>query len=180
MVNPKSPTKSREQASPQHRESPLRSWWRRSYCLVPLRLGPSRCSNGILTNKLLTSIYFRATINRENRFPAAPFLPLPNLCALGALCGESLRLFRIKNLQILLRHPCCPFSRNSFISRELQPLAPLFALFFAPLPFVFNHFQPLFPKCRGWGYPLKSGTAIFGCPPTTSQQSSNHNQLADR
>jgi hypothetical protein len=29
----------------------------------------------------------------------------------------------------------------------------LFALFSAPQPFVFNNFQPLFPKHPGWGYP---------------------------
>jgi hypothetical protein len=77
--------------------------------------------------------------------------PPPNPCALRALRGESPRPFRITDLQIPLRSPCCAFSRNSLISSRLQPLAPLFALFSAPLPFVFNHFQPLFPKHPGVG-----------------------------
>src|SRR5260370_29388506 len=46
---------------------------------------------------------------------------------------------------------CCAFSYNCCAVSSLQPLAPLFALFPAPLPFVFNHFQPLFPKHPGWG-----------------------------
>jgi hypothetical protein len=79
--------------------------------------------------------------------------PPPNPCALRALRGESPRPFRITDLQIPLRSPCCAFSRNSLISSRLQPLAPLFALFSAPLPFVFNHFQPLFPKHPGLGGP---------------------------
>ncbi len=46
---------------------------------------------------------------------------------------------------------CCAFSYNFCAVSRLQPLAPLFALFSAPVSFVFNHFQPLFPKHPGWG-----------------------------
>jgi hypothetical protein len=127
-----------------------------------------------------------------------PYLP-PNLCVLRAHCGESLRPFRIITLRIalpvtpLFSQPsalpggvsplwpqryalgallCRAFSCNSFAVNGLQPLAPLFALFSALPPFVFNHFQPLFRKYPGWGVPFQSGTAISGCPPTISQQSS--------
>src|SRR5580765_5429947 len=41
---------------------------------------------------------------------------------------------RPTNLTPLFRYPCS-----------------LFALFFQPLPFVFNSLQPLFPKHPGWG-----------------------------
>src|SRR5229473_3590430 len=52
--------------------------------------------------------------------------------------------------------PClCPPRRGrggkSHVLSSLQPLVPLFALFSAPLSFVFNRLQPLFPKHPGWG-----------------------------
>jgi len=122
------------------------------------------------------------------------FSPLPNPCALRALCGESLHPFRITHLQIpflatpFLSHPCktpgvspfvgsvvrtqcplrCAVSCNSFVVRSLQPLTALLALFFALSPFVFNHFQPLFPKCRGGGVGIPNACTGHpgGVPPS--------------
>jgi hypothetical protein len=41
---------------------------------------------------------------------------------------------------------------NSFVCTGLPPLCPLFPLFSALAPFVFNRLQPLFPKHPGGGY----------------------------
>jgi hypothetical protein len=103
-----------------------------------------------------------------------------NLGTLGAHCGESLRPFRIKNLQIplpatpFLSHPC----KTPGVSPSVLPLwsgfcALCVALFLAPLLFStaysllplslpsFSHLHPLFSiisslfsqNTRGGGYP---------------------------
>ncbi len=102
--------------------------------------------------------------------------PPPNLCALRALCGESLRPFRITNLQIplpatpFLSHPCktpgvspsvgsvlrtprslcCAFSCNYFIVSSLRTLARSCALFTPSHP-LFSIICRLFSKNAGVG-----------------------------
>src|SRR6266852_8025407 len=65
----------------------------------------------------------------------------------------------LRSVPSVLRTPCslcCAFSCRcpSCVFSNLQPLCCLFALFCAPVPFVFSNFQPLFGKHPGWGWVL--------------------------
>src|SRR5216683_2893215 len=60
-------------------------------------------------------------------------------------------------------------SANSFAYKQLPPLSPLFALFFALPSFVFNRLQPLLPKHPGWGWVLRSAEA-----PTSALHAPKH------
>src|SRR5216684_5160075 len=62
----------------------------------------------------------------------------------------------VPNVPIRIPPPQCLCGKSHVLS-SLQPLLPLFALFSALPPFVFNRLQPLFPKHPGGGgYPNTS------------------------
>jgi hypothetical protein len=64
--------------------------------------------------------------------------------------GVGISTFRLSDVQTCRPLCLCVSVANPLLSYPCD----LFAPFFAPLPFVFNRLQPLFPKHPGWGYPL--------------------------
>ena len=57
----------------------------------------------------------------------------------------------VPSIHSLLARPTLPYRVKSRASSYLQPLWPLFALFFNLPFFIFNSLRPLFPKHPGWG-----------------------------
>jgi hypothetical protein len=148
---------------------------------------PSSPFERIPLNKRLTSIYFSAIINRENRFPAALSLFSSEPCALRDLC-ESPRPFRITNLQIpfpatpLFSHrsetpgggPLVTLERGQGVLTSFRINTCKSATKQRTLTiFIINTYE----KPRGGGTPFlpnflarHGGTAILGCPPPISVQ----------
>ena len=60
----------------------------------------------------------------------------------------------VPSFRSLLARPTLPSRLKSRASSHLQPLWPLFAVFFSLPFFIFNSLQPLFPKHPGGGVPL--------------------------
>jgi hypothetical protein len=69
--------------------------------------------------------------------------------------GVAIPTFRLSDVQTCRPLCLCVSVANPLLSYPCD----LFAPFFAPLPFVFNRLQPLFPKHPGWGYPLPPDAA---------------------
>jgi len=73
-----------------------------------------------------------------------PFRPQP-------VAHTSRRHGGVPSIHSLLARPTLPSRLKSRASSHLQPLWPLFALFFNFRFFIFNSLQPLFQKHPGWG-----------------------------